>query len=203
MPQFKFEGPDGKQHTIEGPEGATEREAFQHLQAQLGGGQKAAPQDDYRSKLSAALDTATKALAPSWSHNDKSYSPYKPAQPGRMPDDAVNPVGNDAQMVTALGAAQAAGGVAGGLGAARAAGAAAPAVAKATAPPSFGAQMAQNVGRQIPAAAAAGPEGVGNVLQTSLLQSALQHGAGLLGHAAGGPLGGMAAKAVASKLFGG
>lgn len=36
MPTFKFTGPDGKQYTVNGPDGATEQQAFQMLQTQLG-----------------------------------------------------------------------------------------------------------------------------------------------------------------------
>ncbi len=104
MPQFTFEGPNGQQHTIEGPPGATKEQAFGMLQQHLGQPQPqaAAPADDYHSQLSGALNAAMKALAPSWNHNDASYSPYKPAQPGNMPNDAVNPVGTDAQMTAAI-----------------------------------------------------------------------------------------------------
>ena len=35
-------------------------------------------------------------------HNDSSYSPYKPADPQHMPNDAINPVGTDAQMRDAI-----------------------------------------------------------------------------------------------------
>ena len=48
------------------------------------------------------------SLMPSWGHNDKSYNPLRPADPNNMPNDAINPVGNDAQMV---GAAASAGGL--------------------------------------------------------------------------------------------
>lgn len=37
MPIFEFQGPDGKTHSIEGPDGATQEQAFQMLQKQLGG----------------------------------------------------------------------------------------------------------------------------------------------------------------------
>jgi hypothetical protein len=37
MPIFEFKGPDGQTHSIEGPEGATQEQAFQMLQKQLGG----------------------------------------------------------------------------------------------------------------------------------------------------------------------
>lgn len=36
--------------------------------------------------------------------NAQGYSPYKPAQPGHMPNDAINPVGSDTQMATAIAA---------------------------------------------------------------------------------------------------
>ncbi len=39
--------------------------------------------------------------------------------------------------------------------------------------------------------------GAGDALQAQLLRQGLQHGASVLGHAVGGPLGGMAAKAAA------
>lgn len=35
MPTFKFTGPDGKQYTVNGPDGATEQQAFQMLQSQM------------------------------------------------------------------------------------------------------------------------------------------------------------------------
>lgn len=68
---------------------------------------------DLREKAISALpesmrDVARKALsgvAPDWQHNPSSYSPYKPAQPGNMPNDAINPVGTDTQMVGATAAA--------------------------------------------------------------------------------------------------
>ena len=36
MPTFTFTGPDGKKYSVAGPEGATEQQAFQMLQTQLG-----------------------------------------------------------------------------------------------------------------------------------------------------------------------
>lgn len=36
MPAFKFTSPDGKAYTVNGPDGATEQQAFQMLQSQLG-----------------------------------------------------------------------------------------------------------------------------------------------------------------------
>jgi len=99
--------------------------------------------------------SALSAVAPTWSHNPASYSPYKPADPQNMPNDAINPVGTDAQMV---GAAALAG--AGSVGARMLARASAdmppgpipsiPKVNMSQMPtqqaPSFGAQMAQNTG---------------------------------------------------------
>lgn len=43
MPTFKFTAPDGKQYSVAGPEGATEQQAFQMLQTQLGATAPAAP----------------------------------------------------------------------------------------------------------------------------------------------------------------
>lgn len=222
MPKYTFQGPDGQKHTIEGPEGSSPEDAFKILQQHLGGeGRPAASaqpqpqqggQGDYHSKLSSALDTAMKALLPSWEHNKSSYSPYKPAQPGNMPNDAINPVGNDAQLATALGAAGAAS-----LAPRLAAGAAQAAPRAATPPPalpvnmsqlptqaSFGTQMAQNVGQAPMASLGAGAANTipaaGNALQAELLKAGLQHGATSLGHAIGGPIGGLAAKFVPKML---
>lgn len=41
MPTFKFTSPDGKRYSVDGPDGATEQEAFQMLQSQLGAGPQA------------------------------------------------------------------------------------------------------------------------------------------------------------------
>jgi hypothetical protein len=52
MPIFEFKGPDGKTHSIEGPEGATQEQAFQMLQKQLGGpSAPAAPQESLGSDV--------------------------------------------------------------------------------------------------------------------------------------------------------
>jgi hypothetical protein len=37
MPTFDFTAPDGKSYSVQGPEGATPEQAFQILQAQIGG----------------------------------------------------------------------------------------------------------------------------------------------------------------------
>ena len=39
MPSFTFSSPEGKQYTVNGPEGATAEQAFGMLQQQLGGQQ--------------------------------------------------------------------------------------------------------------------------------------------------------------------
>ncbi len=179
MPQFTFEGPDGQRHTVEGPQGATHEDAFKILQGQIG----AAPaSNDYHSQLSGALNAAIKALAPSWNHNDPSYSPFKPAQPGNMPNDAINPVGTDAQMAAAIPGAKVARMMAQG-----------PPTrlqpAPPQPPPSFGSQMAQNV-----QPGATPVQQAGNGLQAQLLNAAKQHGGELAAHAFGGPIAGAAAR---------
>ena len=209
MPEFTFKAPDGQLHTIKGPEGATKEQAFQMLQQHLGQGQSA-PQpsaaESYHSKLTDALNVAMKALAPSWEHNSSSYSPYKPAQPGNLPNDAINPVGNDAQMVAALGAAGAARVGAGALAGAPKAPPMSPVnMSQMPTAQSFGTQMAQNVGAApsmaIGGGAAAAPQAAaGNALQSQLLRAGLQHGATTLGHAMGGPIGGLAAKFIPKML---
>jgi len=45
MSEFKFQDPDGKVHTVTGPEGATEEQAFEILQQQLGNAPAAAPEE--------------------------------------------------------------------------------------------------------------------------------------------------------------
>ncbi len=129
MPDFTFQGPDGKQVTITGPAGSTREQAIQILNQHLGS-QPAGPQaeqpagqasamtvdkDGYYSKLSDMLDGLRQQLAPSWNHNNAAYSPYKPAQPGNMPNDAINPVGTDAQMAAATGGVGAAARIAGNI----------------------------------------------------------------------------------------
>jgi len=210
VPQYTFEGPGGQRHTIEGPEGSTPEEAFKILQQHLGQAQApaASPANDYRSKLTDALNVAMKALAPSWEHNGPSYSPYKPAQPGNMPNDAINPVGNDAQMTAALGAAGAArlgaGALAGGAGRAAVPPQVGPVnMARMPTQSSFGTQMAQNVGQGASqaigggAAAAATPQAAGNALQTQLLRAGLEHVANGVGHSMGIPMAGTALRTAA------
>ena len=60
------------------------------------------------SQLPPEIQKQAASLVPNWNHNTSAYSPYKPAQPGQMPNDAINPVGTDAQMgagIAATGAA--------------------------------------------------------------------------------------------------
>ncbi len=201
MTQHTFEGPDGQRHTIEGPEGSSPEEAFKILQQHLGQGQPASsPADDYRSKLSGALDAALKALAPSWEHNKPGYSPYKPAQPGNMPNDAVNPVGNDAQMTAAIP----------GAGAARAAmniprplqpgPPTQPPVNMGQMPTQQAIQNKAGLGGQAPPSSPinANP---GASAQEGLLRQVAKEAISAGGHAIGGPLGGLAAR-FAPKVLG-
>ncbi len=203
-----FTDPSGQQHTLEGPEGSTRDEAFKVLQGQLGGQQQKQPADDsYQSKLTAAMNTAMKALAPSWEHNKPGYNPLKPADPKNMPNDAVNPVGTDAQMAAALGGSQVAGGAMGGLAAmSRLPPRPQPApppppqqpVNMGQMPTQQGIQNRTGMGGQAPpsspiggAPPPAGAGGAGNALQDKLLQSGLAEKAGEgLGHMLGGPVGG-------------
>ncbi len=205
MPQFTFEAPDGQHHTIEGPEGASKEQAFQMLQQHLGQGQQAqapAPADDYHAKLSGALDTAMKALAPSWEHNQPGYSPYKPAQQGNMPNDAVNPVGTDAQMSAAIPGAKVARMMANGPPGRLQPAPPQPPVNINQMPTQQAMQNRTGLGGQMPPSspvggAATSPQGAGNALQTQLLRAGLEHGANALGHAAGIPMVGTAARAAA------
>ena len=64
--------------------------------------------------LPQGIQDQARSLMPSWSHNGPSYNPLRPADPRNMPNDAINPVGNDAQMVGATAAAGGMGGLAAG-----------------------------------------------------------------------------------------
>lgn len=99
MTTYTITGPDGKDYSIDGPAGQTQEQVIAKIQEH----QKApVDRNEYYGKLSGLLDNFQKQLMPSWEHNKPSYSPYKPAQPGNMPNDAVNPVGTDAQMTAAI-----------------------------------------------------------------------------------------------------
>lgn len=61
MPTFTFTAPDGKKYTVNGPEGATEQQAFQLLQSQLGtpaapAAPKPAPEKQFGEQLKYAMD---------------------------------------------------------------------------------------------------------------------------------------------------
>lgn len=186
MTTYTITGPDGKDYSIDGPAGQTQEQVVAKIQ------EHQQPANDYHSKLNDALGVAVKALAPSWSHNAPSYSPYKPAQPGNMPNDAINPVGTDAQMTAAIPGA--------GIGRLAANMPQRPQPAPPQPPvnmnqmptnSSFGTRMAQNTGaapQPIPGTPAI--SGAGDSLQAQLLNAAKQHGPSAIGHAIGGPIGG-------------
>lgn len=168
---------------------------------------------------------ARKALSPAdleGQHNPPSYSPLKPADPNNMPNDAINPVGTDAQMTAGLGAA---GAMMRGLGSiprpapATPPGPSVPQTGGGTVPSAAptlrgpGGQMQANpnyvkVGAQPPpgpwsSPATSGPPSPGIAAQQSLLQQVAQEAQkapGLAktlihgaGHALGGPAGGVGA----------
>ena len=127
MTTYTITGPDGKDYSMDGPAGATQEQVIAQIsknmpQPKSGGASERAQQhsdlgDLWNKAISNLPPGAQKyaaSLAPSWSHNPPSYSPYKPAQPGNMPNDAINPVGTDAQMVGATAAAGGMGGLAAG-----------------------------------------------------------------------------------------
>lgn len=55
MPTFKFTSPDGKQYTVNGPDGATEQQAFQMLQSQLIAAKPAPPAKGFGEQLNDAV----------------------------------------------------------------------------------------------------------------------------------------------------
>lgn len=56
MPTFKFTSPDGKTYTVNGPDGATEKQAFQMLQSQMAApAQKQAPAKPFGQQLSDSI----------------------------------------------------------------------------------------------------------------------------------------------------
>jgi hypothetical protein len=215
MPQFTFEGPDGQRHTIEGPEGSTPQDAFKHLQSQLSGSQGQTPgllksaasgliqgagapgdlsnsvlgnapaqqpvdKDTYYGKLVDALNVARK-------HLELPTTPQVGNAVGMQPTSPVTP----AEKLVQGGASMVPGAVMGGAGA--------------TGRAMMGAGGAANgvrglgLGPQGPASSVVqGAPGVpGDALQSQLLKAGLQHGASAIGHAVGGPLGGLAAKGLA------
>ena len=97
MPDFTFTDPGGQTHTITGPEGATREQAFNMLQLKLS---SAPSHEEVNQGLGSIRQRLLANLMPS--RNTSSYSPYKPADPNNMPNDAINPVGTDAQMGQAI-----------------------------------------------------------------------------------------------------
>ncbi len=213
MPQYTFEGPDGQRHTIEGPEGSSPAEAFKILQQHLGAGQAQSPgllksaasgliqgagapgdlsnsvlgnappqqpvdRDTYYGKLVDALNMARK-------HLEMPTTPQVGNAVGMQPTSPVTP----AEKVVQGGASMVPGALMGGAPTGRAVMGAAPAAS---------AVRGMGMSPQGPASAVGGGGGAaanpGDALQNQLLQAGLQHGASAIGHAIGGPLGGMAAK---------
>ena len=166
------------------------------------------------------------SLMPSWGHNDKSYNPLRPADPANMPNDAINPVGTDAQMAAAIAAT--------GLGSKLLA-------PKPAAPAPYG-SMTPGAGPPTPPAGPYGTMQPGgppappvirgpggrwqpnpaaqqqsgipsnpittapplpgtSPAQAQFLQKVIPGGAGLLGHAIGGPIGGLLGHAGARALM--
>ncbi len=179
MTTYTITGPDGKNYSIDGPAGQSQEQVIAKIQEHQ--------QPDYHDQLGNALGVAMKALAPSWEHNKPGYSPYTPAQPGNMPNDAVNPVGNDAQMTAAIP----------GAGAARAA-MNIPRPPQPQSPVNInqmptqqGIQNNAGLGGRMPPSSPVGSIGnSGDALQAQLLNAAKQHGPGVVGHLLGGPVGG-------------
>lgn len=62
MPTFKFTSPDGKQYSVNGPEGATQDQAFQMLQTQLGSAPKA-PAEEKSASMFDSIKGAVKDRA--------------------------------------------------------------------------------------------------------------------------------------------
>ena len=212
MPQFTFEDPNGQRHTIEGPEGATSGQAFKILQGHLGAQsspgilksaasgliqgagapgdlsnnllgnappQKPVDRDTYYGKLVDALNVARK-------HLELPTTPQVGNAVGMQPTNPVTPE----EKIVQGGASMLPGALMGGSGgAARAAMGVAPA---ANAVRSMGLSP-QGPASSIVQGATGAP---GDALQSQLLKAGLQHGAGLVGHAVGGPVGGLIAKGI-------
>lgn len=208
MTQFTFEGPDGQRHTIEGPEGAKPEDAFKILQQHLGPGNVQSPgllksaasgliqgagapgdlsssalsgappqqpvdKDTYYGKLVDALNTARK-------HLELPTTPQVGDAVGMQPTQPVT----TAEKAVQRGASMIPGAAMGGAPVGRAMMGAAPA-----------ANAVRGMGMAPAQGAASMPvQQAGDGLQAQLLNAAMQHGAGIAGHALGGPLGGLAAK---------
>ncbi len=215
MPQqFTFDGPDGQRHTIEGPEGASKEQAFKILQQHLGqqtpglaksaasgliqgagapgdlsgsvlGGappQQPIDKDTYYGKLVDALNMARKHLELPTTQQVGNAVGMQPTQPVTGAETAVQ-----------RGASMIPGALMGGNPAGRAMMGAAPAANAVRG-------MALAPAQGAPASSLNAPQAAGDALQSQLLRQGLEHGAGTVGHALGGPLGGMAGRAAARFL---
>ncbi len=201
MTTYSIDGPDGKTYSIDGPPGAKQEDVIAQIQkAQQSQPSAGGLRDRALNSLPPELrEYAQKALSQlGGQQNAPGYSPYKPAQPGSMPNDAINPVGTDAQMTAGLGAA---GAVMKGLsGIPRVAAPSPQAPQQPPAqpplpfkPPTLGptSPMPGTTPPPLPGALPAGP-----TLQNTLLKQAI-HGAG---HFLGGPLGGAGASGITKAL---
>ncbi len=215
MTTYTITGPDGKDYSIDGPPGQSQAQVVaqiqQHQGQQTPGLAKSAAsgliqgagapgdlsnrvlgnappqqpidQGTYYGKLVDALNMARK-------HLELPTTPQVGDAVGMQPTTPVT----GAETAVQRGASMIPGAIMGGNPAGRAMMGAAPAA---------NAVRGMGMSPQGPAssvkggAAANSPEAVGPALQTQLLRQGLEHGAGTIGHVLGGPLGGMAGKAIA------
>lgn len=218
MPQFTFEGPGGQQHTIEGPEGASAEDAFKILQSHLGMGQVQTP----GLMKSAASGLIEGAGAPG-DLSQKALGGAPPQQPidrNTYYGQLVNTL-NQARQYLELPTSQKIGNAVGMqptqpvTGAEKAVQGAAgmlPGMALGGAPvgrammgaaPAANAVRGMGMAPQGPASALGGAGAAanpGDALQKNLLAAGLKEGASVAGHALGGPIGGIAARAAANYI---
>ncbi len=189
MTTYTITGPDGKDYSIDGPAGQSQEQVVAKIQG-LQGKSGSVDKDSYYSKLSGMLDGLQKQLAPSWEHNKPGYSPYTPAQPGNMPNDAINPVGNDAQFAAA-GSGAGIGRLAANLPQRPQPAPPQPRVDMNQMPTQQGLQNNAGLGGRMPPSSPTGSvANSGDALQAQLLNAAKQHGPAAIAHAIGGPVGG-------------
>ncbi len=222
MPQFTFEGPDGQQHTIEGPAGASKEQAFQMLQQHLGGQPAGGPDStpgSMRATPGVLKSAASGLIQGAGAPGDLSNSVLggAPAQQPVDKDtyygklvDALNAARKHLELPTTPQVGNAVGmqpttpvtplekGVQGAANMIPGAlmGGAPGARAAMGAAPAAAAVRGMGLSPQGPASSIAqGAAGAGDALQNQLLRQGLEHGAGTVGHLLGGPMGSMAAKA--------
>ncbi len=216
MPQFTFEGPDGKQHTVEGPEGGTKEQALQFLQSSMTPGlaksgasgliegagapgdlsakvlsgapeQKPVDKETYYGKLVDALNTARKHLELPTTQDIGNAVGMQPTTPVTPAEKAVQYAGRAVPGMAM-----------GGSPAGRAAMGAAPAANAVRGMGLAPSGPSSPVGGAPPLAGGAG--GAGPAFQEKLLQEGLsgtgEKIGGTLGHMLGGPVGGAAGGAV-------